>query len=229
MSLALFAAFGVGAALISPLVLVLRRPALCQRVVRAAWIPLVWLFRATRLIRVDASRLAVPQGSAIAANHPSLINVVLFVALVPKTLYVAKRALRGNPFMAAIVRMTSLPDDERLVEEASGYLAKGWNVLVFPEGTRTPSGVALGPLKRGAAHLALRTGAPLVAVGVSLSPIRILGKSQHAWTMGASPVTYTFRADAPTRETPQTGEPPRAAARRVTAALASRLSALTAH
>jgi len=222
-SLALFALFGAGSILLSPVMLVLRSPGACQKTVRATWIPLVWLFRLTRLIRVDRGNLAPMRGTVIAANHPSLIDVVLVLALVPKTLFVAKHALKGNPFMSAIVRHTTLPDDERLPDAAAEHLANGWNVVVFPEGTRSPAAGGLGPFRRGAAHVALKADAPLVALGIVQTPRRILGKHQWAWQMGDRPVTYSFRVDVPTRERLAEGETMRNAAQRVTGLLRERI------
>lgn len=190
----LFGVFGVGALLITPLMLVLRRPERCQPVVRAAWRFILSVFVLTRLIRIDRGNLGGISGSVIAATHPSLIDVVLLTALVPRTLYVAKRALRGNPFLAAIVRATALPDDATLPERAAPYLAKGWNVLIFPEGTRSPAEGGLQPFRRGAAQLALRTGAPVACVRIGVSR-RILGKRQPPWDVGDRTVTYSLRTE----------------------------------
>lgn len=228
-STALFVLFGLGAVLVSPLMLVLREPTCAQPVVRALWRPLVWLFAATGLIRVDRGNLAPWRGAVLAANHPSLIDVVLLTVLVPRTLYVAKHALRGNPFLSAIVRATALPDDARLADVAAPYLARGWNVLVFPEGTRTPDGAGgtPGPFRRGVAQLVLRTGAPLVAIGISQSR-RILGKRQMPWDMGRSRVVYRFRADGPRRVGILPQETRHRAAIRVTADLHCRVQACLA-
>ena len=222
-SLVLFAAFGAGALAITPLMLVLRRPERCQPVVRAVWRLATAAFVVTRLIRLDHSRLRSVSGAVLTANHPSLIDVVLLVALVPRTLYVAKRALRGNPILAAIVRATALPDDASLTEKAAPYLAKGWNVLVFPEGTRSPRTGGLRPLRRGAAQVALRTGAPVVCVRIDVSR-RLLAKGQKPWDMGSERVTYAFRSDelAPPAE-PVRGA--RAAAVELTERIRARLSA----
>lgn len=195
-SMALFALYGLGGLLISPIMTVLRSPRLCQPVVRAVWRPLVWLFQITRLIRVDRGNLCEIRGCVIAANHPSLIDVVLVSVLVPRTLFVAKHALLKNPFMSAIVRNTSLPDDEGLPEAAAPYLADGWNVLVFPEGTRSPSPWEMREFHRGAAQLALRCGAKVACIGIKMTDA-ILGKHQRPWQMGKDTVVYSFRADAP--------------------------------
>lgn len=195
-SIALFALYGLGGLLISPIMMILRSPRLCQPVVRAVWRPLVWLFQITRLIRVDRGNLGEMRGCVIAANHPSLIDVVLVSVLVPRTLFVAKHALLKNPFMSAIVRNTSLPDDEGLPEAAAPYLADGWNVLVFPEGTRSPSPWEMREFHRGAAQLALRCGAKVACIGIKMTDA-ILGKHQRPWQMGKDTVVYSFRADAP--------------------------------
>lgn len=196
-ALLLFAVFGLGGILISPLMVVLRSRRRCQPVVRALWIPLVALFKAFGIISVQSEgALRNFRGCVIAANHPSLIDVVLIAALVPRTLYVAKASLLRNPFMAAIVRNTSLPVDERLPEVAMSYLAEGWNILIFPEGTRSPRSGEMHPFRRGVAQLVLRTGAPLVCLGIGVSK-RILAKGQPPWDVGSERVAYSFRADVP--------------------------------
>ena len=221
-ALALFAAFGIGSLLLAPAALLARRPERFHRVVRVAWMPLVALFRLTRLVRTERGNLPRCRGTIIVSNHPSLIDVVLYVCLVPKTLYVAKRPLRANPFLGAIVRATSLPDDERLPKAAAEYLSKGWNVLVFPEGTRSPA-AGLGPFRRGAAHVALESGAPTVCVRLGVSR-RILAKGQAPWDMGNGPVAYSFDADAPKKFAARPGETPRRAAMRVTEELRAALT-----
>lgn len=190
-SVLLFGLFGIGALIVSPLMLVLHRPEFGQPVVRLLWRPLLFLFEAAWLIKVDHSRLKRVKGTVIVANHPSLIDVVMLVSLMPRTLYVAKSALLGNPFMAAIVRATALPDDATLFENAGGYLAKGWNVLVFPEGTRSPLDGSLHPFRRGAAQLALRTGAPIACVRIDFSK-RLLAKHESIAEMGEKRVAVTL-------------------------------------
>jgi 1-acyl-sn-glycerol-3-phosphate acyltransferase len=50
---------------------------------------------------------------------------------------------------------------------AAGLLEAGWNVLVFPEGTRSRTG-EIGPFRGGAALLSIRTGRQVL-------PVRIVG------------------------------------------------------
>jgi len=222
-SLVLFALFGIGALALAPVTFVLRDRAKCQSLVRGAWRLLLWAFRTFHLARVrvesaDGVDLPAVRGSVIAANHPSLIDVVVFVVAVPKTLYVAKHALLRNLFLRAVVRATALPDDARLPESAAPLLADGWNVLVFPEGTRSPEAGGLRPFHRGAAQLALRAGVPLVPVRIDPS-VRILGKRQPPWRVGDRCVEYVLTALRPLAAVRAPGESVHAAAVRLTDAL----------
>ena len=138
-SVLLFGVFGLGALLITPAMLVLRKPELCQPIVRTAWRFILSIFVGARLIRIDRGNLGEIRGSVIAASHPSLIDVLILTSIIPRTMYVAKAGLQWNPFLTAIVRATALPDDSTLPERAAPFLKKGWNVVIFPEGTRAGS------------------------------------------------------------------------------------------
>ncbi len=230
-SCALFALFGLGAIVLSPLMLLLGKLERCQPVVRVAWTMIAWLFVHLGLIRVDRGNLSTYRGTILAVNHPSLIDVVLITVIVPRLLSVAKRAVGRNPFMGIVARSVAIPGGAENLDVAASYLRKGWNVLVFPEGTRSPvvetDSKAMHPFKRGTAQLALRTGAPVVCVGLRLSR-RILAKGQPPWDLGSSPVDFVFRADAPTVERPRDGESLHAAACRVTEAMKARIRGLIA-
>lgn len=197
LSLLFFALFGLGGFFISPLMYLLKTPRRAQPLVRMLWRPFVAALRLSGIIGVDHRALAKDfRGCVVAANHPTLIDVVLVTALLPKTLYVAKSSLLRNPFVSAFVRHTAMPDDENLPETVRPYLREGWNVLVFPEGTRSPMEGGLNPLHRGTAQLILRTGAPLVCLGIGVSR-KILAKGQSPAEMGDRRVVFTIRSDGP--------------------------------
>lgn len=226
LSLMLFGLFGLGALAVSPLMLLLRRPDRGQPVVRVLWHLLLELFKVTGLLEVVHEDLSRIRGSVIVANHPSLIDVVVLTVLVPRTLYVAKSGLLKNPFIAAIVRATSLPDDGHLPDVAASYLAKGWNVLIFPEGTRSPLRGGLNPFRRGAAQLALRTGAPIVCLALTMRP-RILAKAQPVWKMSDRRVRFSIVQRFKGRVTCEPNETRHHAASRITDCLYDQLHALT--
>mgnify|MGYP000356741784 CR=1 FL=1 len=112
------------------------------------------------------------QGQLVLANHPSLIDVVVLISLMPNADCIVKAHLFKNPFIRGVINNTgyisnSHPDE--LVEACSRSLAQGNNLIVFPEGTRTTAGQALS-FQRGAANIALRCQAPITNFIVKVSP-----------------------------------------------------------
>lgn len=188
-----FICFDAGSVVLTILLLCVgwNRP-LSLSLIRWFWIRFVWLCRALRLLTVDTTMLDVSlRGHLLVANHPSLIDVVLLVSEIPKTLAVARHSLRKNPFFGFIVAKLLLPDDPSLLTLAPDLLKKGYNILIFPEGTRSPLTAPLHTFHRGAAQLALRTGAPICPIRIHFSR-RILGKEQSPLDMGAECVVCTL-------------------------------------
>jgi len=94
---------------------------------------------------------------------------------------------------------------------ASALLAAGWNVLVFPEGTRSPTG-EIGHFLPGIGLLATRTGRQVLPVRI-VGTAAVLPKGDH-WPR-RSPVEVRF--GAPLRANP--GEDSRSVTGRLEAAV----------
>ncbi len=145
---------------------------------------LIRLLRATAgraLLGLYRTRLrgqeAFPEGPAIiASNHVSYLDPVLLWCGAPRPVhFMAKAELWENAILGwAIGKLLAFPvkrgaPDRTAIATASSLLATGELVGIFPEGTRTrdPQGDELGQAYEGVAFLALRTGAPVVPVGIS--------------------------------------------------------------
>lgn len=72
-------------------------------------------------------------------------------------------------------------------------LAAGCNILIFPEGTRSPDPKTMHPWHRGGVQLALRTRAPIQPVVLRFSD-RILAKGQNICDLGKKPVTIAVKS-----------------------------------
>ncbi|WP_417360359.1 MULTISPECIES: lysophospholipid acyltransferase family protein [Gammaproteobacteria] len=133
--------------------------------------------------RVDREEALNRQPCVVVANHPSLLDVVLLIAHMPKADCVVKAGIWKNPFMRGVVKATGYISNahqgEALLEAARHSLAQGFSLIIFPEGTRTEPEVSLNPLTRGAAQLTLKSGYPLLPVHLDITP-RTLTK-QTAW------------------------------------------------
>ena len=136
-----------------------------RTLVRASYKLFVWAAGAAGLFRVaisqsDRTRLASMHGRVVVANHITLIDIVILMAVLPDSTSIAKAAAKRNFFYSQIVRRIFLVNDDpaHVLDEAQRLLAQGVNIIVFPEGTRTPANAPFRRLHRGAAQLALHAG-----------------------------------------------------------------------
>lgn len=107
-------------------------------------------------------------------NHQSNADLFIAAKLVRKNVRgVAKKELQMTPIlgqlmMAAGVIFVDRGNKDKAIEAmqpAVDSLKNGTSVLIFPEGTRSYD-YNLGPFKKGAFHLAMQAGVPLVPVVV---------------------------------------------------------------
>jgi 1-acyl-sn-glycerol-3-phosphate acyltransferase len=178
-----FVVFGVGAILFGFVLFPLfttasagRRSELrVQRTIHRAFRLFVWIITALGLIRVTSRGvewLNRPGGCVIVANHPTLIDVVLLIALLPQADCIVKEAVWRNPYMRRIVRAAGyIPNDagSALTMACADRLRQGRKLLLFPEGTRSPR-EQLGMFRRGAARIALASGCEIVPVVIRCEP-----------------------------------------------------------
>lgn len=207
-----FTAFGLGCVLIwgllfplvtSPLLLTLsgqaRRRAAAQAVIHASFRALVGLMSGLGIIHLEirgAEKLR-RQGLLILANHPTLIDVVLLIAQVRRADCIVKGALARNPFTRHPIRAAGFVCNNSgagLVDDCIASLRAGNNLVIFPEGTRTPSHLlgrdGQGPdnqpprLQRGAAQIAVRGAVNVTPVRIRCTPPLLL-KGEPWWRLPA--------------------------------------------
>ena len=131
----------------------------------------------------ELERLSGLRGHIIIANHPSLLDVVMIMACVRDVQCVVKAGLWSQPFFRMTVRgagfiRNDLPP-EALLRACCEALESGQNLIVFPEGTRTPPNANPKP-QRGFANLALFAKADLQMLTISCEP-PILYKGSPWW------------------------------------------------
>ena len=108
----------------------------------------------------------------ILANHPTLIDVVLLLSLLPQVDCVIKEAVRKNLFMRSSVTTAnyiSNREPEWLLKSCVTCLESGSSLLMFPEGTRTTAGQGLH-FKLGAAEVAIRARAQILPIVIDCTP-----------------------------------------------------------
>jgi 1-acyl-sn-glycerol-3-phosphate acyltransferase len=128
-------------------------------------------------VRLEVHRSAAldPQASYVyLANHQSLFDIPALLLAVPGRIrMVAKQSLFRIPVFGWAIAAAGFVSVDRADRTAARQsfaaaerrLRAGGSILLFPEGTRA-TGDTLLPFKRGGFLLALRTGLPIVPVGV---------------------------------------------------------------
>lgn len=152
------------------------------------------------------------KGSLFIANHPTLIDVVAVISCLPACQCIVKNSLLRNFCFGGLLRAAGYVANDhavQLMDDCSHRLQAGHSLLIFPEGTRSPAD-GLHPFTRGAAHIAIRTGAPVVPVVITCEP-PTLTKGQPWYTVPARPIDLTLRffppLEIPSAVTDKQGSP----------------------
>jgi 1-acyl-sn-glycerol-3-phosphate acyltransferase len=169
--------------------------AVISHVYRGFWRCAGW----SGLMRMDATALDAlrqePGGLVVAANHPSMLDAMMIVARLPRGCCIMKGVLRRNPFLgpgASLAGYVSNDSMRPMVRESVDRLGEGLQLVVFPEGTRSPAPGQLHPFNRSIAMIAQRARVPVQAVVIETdSPY--LGKGWPLWKLPPLPVVFRAR------------------------------------
>ncbi len=140
------------------------------------------------------------QPAIFMSNHQSQLDPPFLVGAIPvPAVYIAKKELKWVPFLgwaaaAAGAIFVDRSNRERAVASLHAAALKvrgGRNVVIFPEGTRTPTG-ALLPFKKGGFNLAMDAGVPIIPIA-TVGGFRILPKGARR----VRPGHYEVRFGAP--------------------------------
>ncbi len=155
------------------------------------WARTILLFAGIPVRVIHPERLSGERGFVVAANHESFADILVLLAVLPLPVrFLAKRSIFSVPVLGWSIRAAGFVPVDRgdrargttAVDACLKLLKAGRSILVFPEETRTRTGELL-PFKPGAALLALRSGAPLLPLGVAATR-RSLAPGSFAITPG---------------------------------------------
>jgi 1-acyl-sn-glycerol-3-phosphate acyltransferase len=123
-------------------------------------------------ITVEARGLErLPRGGCvIAAQHQSAMDILIWIALLPRPSFIFKRELKRIPLFGALLEPAGMIPVDRgggrralreMLARAGAAVAAGRQVVIFPEGTRRLPGIR-GELRQGIAALAQEIEAPVL-------------------------------------------------------------------
>ncbi|MBQ0039739.1 MAG: 1-acyl-sn-glycerol-3-phosphate acyltransferase [Treponema sp.] len=128
----------------------------------------------------------------VVANHPSILDTVIMITLIPNATVIASQKYEHGP-LGGVIRacyiINSLDFDE-LCDRCRETLSYGSNVIIFPEGTRTPRH-GHNQYKKGAARIARATKSDILPFFLGGSDKFGLGKNNPFWSFNTvEPLIY---------------------------------------
>jgi 1-acyl-sn-glycerol-3-phosphate acyltransferase len=129
----------------------------------------------------------------ILANHPSLLDVVFLISMMPNANCVVNGNLSRNFFTRGPIKAAGYIMNEEaadVIAAAARVIDDGQALIVFPEGTRTNPSKELH-FKRGAANVAIRTGSDITPVLIYCAPTT-LTKNERWYQIPEKRMHYRF-------------------------------------
>ncbi len=181
-----FTMFGLGGVLLRIIVFPLLQLLVRNNALRVKWARLtihrafrafIELMRLLGILRyqIDGLEKLGHGGQLVLANHPTLIDVVFLISLLPNADCVVKSSLARNPFTRGPVRATNYICNDggaALVQDCIASVHAGNSLVIFPEGTRTPVNGNMS-LQRGAANIAVRGACDITPVTIRCVPLSL--------------------------------------------------------
>ena len=199
-----FLIFGVGASVLNFTVVPLAKYFVKQEellyfysnMVHKTWKFFVKLLCFIGLIRLDIKnldKLVNVKNKIIVATHPSFIDVVILIALIPKTTCIVKESLVQNPIISNIVNTIFITNDTNLDDlktQTKKMLDADFNLIVFPSGIRHRKN-EFPKIKKGASTIALNARKNIIPIKFYADG-DFLFINQPIWAVDKKIVTFSI-------------------------------------
>lgn len=166
-----------------------------SEVIRKSWSFFAWVLSFTGVLNIHVSNREEFQnlsGKIVVANHPTFIDVVILISMIPKSTCLAKKETLSNPLFRNIVKSIYIINDidpDKLKLDTDRYLKEGFNIIIFPSGTRTKPGEDF-KIHKGPAAIALNSGVEILPVKIK-TDYPFLQKGQLFCDLGERVINYT--------------------------------------
>ncbi len=163
-----------------------RRVRVTQAVIHRTFRFFVRMLELLGIIRLEVRGLETlrdGEGRMIIANHPTLLDVVILMSLIPHVQCIVKAELWRHRYLGGVMRWAGYIrndlEPEALLDECQAAMAAGKDLIIFPEGTRSRPGESL-QFRRGFANIALLAAAQIQLVTIDCQPL-MLSKGDPWW------------------------------------------------
>lgn len=203
-----FSVFGIGCLIVGFLVLPIvnffikkksKRLNIYSNIVHSTWkffVKFLQLIGVLKFSIENINSFKHIKNSIIVATHPSYIDVLILLSLIPRTTCFVAPRLTENTFFKQVVESMFLisgkPLDELLID-TDFMLKEGFNVLIFPSGIRHRKN-EYPKIKKGAALIAMNSKKDVIPV-IMHTDFDFLQIGQPFYDAGEKAVTYSIKCN----------------------------------
>lgn len=164
----------------------------CAAIVNKLWFLLIKYLKLIQIIDFEYDKkITKIENKIIVASHPSFIDIVLLIALIPNSLCLAKNSILNNFIMRNIVKSLYITNDgtiDDFLAKSKKALDYGFNIIIFPTGKRVDEGEEV-QIHKGAAKLSILTKKPIVPIKITTSE-PFLTKNRSIFQIGKNIVNF---------------------------------------
>ena len=151
----------------------------------SVWSSMASMIARMKLIVEGEKNLWLHRPAVFIFNHQSAMDLLITAKLLKEDIVgVAKKEVQSQPLIGPVLRFAgtvfidrgNVRDPRAALAPAVEALEEGKSVVIAPEGTRSKDG-KLGDFKRGAFHLAMQAGVPIVPIVIHNSADALPNKS----------------------------------------------------
>ena len=193
----MFGFFGLGALFIRYFIFPFQKTKLENyHTLQKSWKFFIWLISKTGVMNLtveNIEKIKNIKNSIIVSTHPSFIDIVILMSIIPdSTCFVAPK-LAKNPFFKGMVTLLFILDTKEpdiWLNNSIKKLDEGLNIIIFPMGSRHKANEHL-KIRRGAALIAQKSGKNIVALDIK-TDTDFLQAKQPIYEAGIKPVEYNI-------------------------------------
>ena len=193
----LFAFFGVGALFLRYCVFPFQKSASeSRRTLQKSWkffVKLLVKFRLIKLEIEDLEKISGIKNSIIVSTHPSFIDIVILMSIIPNSTCFVAEKLAKNPFFKGIVDLLFIletPSIEDWLNASRKKLDEGLNLIIFPMGVRHKK-TEYPKIRRGTALIAQKSKKDIVLLRLE-TDFDFLQINQPIYEAGSRAIKYSL-------------------------------------
>lgn len=128
---------------------------------------LVYIMMNVRKVHINKASMDFSKPAIIIANHQSFLDILVLVMQHPKLIMLTKYWAYHSPFFGKVIQLADyypvMEGVNPAIDKFADIVEKGYSIVIFPEGTRSPDG-RITRFHKGAFYLAEKLNLDIVPI-----------------------------------------------------------------